>query len=464
MRTKIKCPSCYFKYEEEIDLAKNENFCVCPRCGTSFAYIKPEENKEKTVNEPAKDEQKTAAVSKTLENTEEQLQTNKHICSQCGTAYEDTLFICPKCGAPANGFLFCPECHALVSVYAHSCPTCGCPLEGIKMNVICPDCGASYDSLRHVCPTCGCPAPGYTYCEDCNTLIPDNVAACPNCGCPVSPQQFQSMQSDVSFHSSQSAMEPEIAEKTAPVLIQPLVVQPPLPAVDEKEMAEEVFAEDEVRNQIGTDTPKNNDEADTIELKEQSDINEQKKHEEEEKPESTSQVEESAIPYNKIPSPIAEYDEEEDSTKNNKKKFKVIVFCVLGFISIVFGCFLIGKSLSHGQPAELTSDTIALNDSVATVNGNLPNWLIGNWHGKFASDKLGKFEVSVMIAVKDSVANFYTTTYNKGGKTLDRGNIVAFNQESFDVLFDNDTSPTTFPIDNVKQSLGLSKEMWLDKQ
>ena len=38
----IKCPKCRFRFEEDIPDFINEHSCVCPRCGTPFAYTRTE--------------------------------------------------------------------------------------------------------------------------------------------------------------------------------------------------------------------------------------------------------------------------------------------------------------------------------------------------------------------------------------------------------------------------------------
>ena len=39
----VKCKRCRFRYEVEIGLGQKELDCVCPRCGTPFKYVVPDD-------------------------------------------------------------------------------------------------------------------------------------------------------------------------------------------------------------------------------------------------------------------------------------------------------------------------------------------------------------------------------------------------------------------------------------
>ncbi len=51
----IKCPKCRFRFEEDIPDFINEHSCVCPRCGTPFAYTRTESANEEDSTQDAED-------------------------------------------------------------------------------------------------------------------------------------------------------------------------------------------------------------------------------------------------------------------------------------------------------------------------------------------------------------------------------------------------------------------------
>lgn len=58
----IKCPKCRFRFEEDIPDFTNEHSCVCPRCGTPFAYTRTESANEEDSTQDAEDKN-TISVS-----------------------------------------------------------------------------------------------------------------------------------------------------------------------------------------------------------------------------------------------------------------------------------------------------------------------------------------------------------------------------------------------------------------
>jgi len=46
----VKCPKCRYKFEEDIPSYVKEASCVCPRCGTPFFYVVPDNSDNKTDN------------------------------------------------------------------------------------------------------------------------------------------------------------------------------------------------------------------------------------------------------------------------------------------------------------------------------------------------------------------------------------------------------------------------------
>lgn len=55
----IKCPKCRFRFDEDIPDFINEHSCVCPRCGTPFAYIRTEYANGENSERDTKDENAT---------------------------------------------------------------------------------------------------------------------------------------------------------------------------------------------------------------------------------------------------------------------------------------------------------------------------------------------------------------------------------------------------------------------
>jgi ribosomal protein L37E len=135
---KVRCPNCFFKFDVSVKEGKDKIQCICPRCGESFEYNIPKEGPaqkpETKLEEKAKPEEPHIDITPQDSQTEEISESQEHesdekepqqICRECGQEFNESLFVCPYCGAPIEGYKYCPECNELVSDEASECQNCG---------------------------------------------------------------------------------------------------------------------------------------------------------------------------------------------------------------------------------------------------------------------------------------------------------------------------------------------------
>lgn len=81
---------------------------------------------------------------------------------------EETVVVCPECGAKTQAGKFCPECGGKLRAKV-ACPKCGTEVEeGTKF---CPECGEKV-AVKSACPKCRAEVPpGTKFCPECGSKI-----------------------------------------------------------------------------------------------------------------------------------------------------------------------------------------------------------------------------------------------------------------------------------------------------
>jgi RNA polymerase subunit RPABC4/transcription elongation factor Spt4 len=489
MKVQIKCPSCFFKYEGNMDETKESMSCVCPRCGTPFTYRKPKEEEK-----PAPAE---AAPQKAPEEIKNDDLKGMRVCTECGASYDEYLFICPSCGSPREGYSFCPDCNELISDKSKECPNCGSPVNGYSF---CPDCDNLIPPGNSSCPKCGCPiemkfahikkqatpaatgkycpkchAPvldsdticgkcgspvnGYFYCKECGHIVEPEAEACPQCGCPTndeaentySPQYNEPQQSTPQQDTPQQDIPQQCAAAEETPLNDATDVYTPNDSFEpsQESSTQENYAP---APDFGLQEPEPEppiETADVTPMKDSTPINDEQPDEE--------------LGNDQPPIlPEMPMDTEEEDTRRPKTRM-IITIIVVG-IALIAGMFLFfSKCTGHSTKSVANSTDSTMVDSTKIIDGSvIPLWLVGQWTGSFTDKSMGQFTVLIIIDKSGNWTQMITPDGKRGNSEV--GKITVYTPKQFKVLYDGDKSKTSFAVNEKRRTFSLGKNYWLSKK